>query len=152
MALKAAEKRGHVPRNVAMLVAKPSAKEIESHKARVFLEAEQSRLLLKNAQTSKYYRLYISQSVAAQELGDFASAATNYAEAADLFRKLGDDTGLAWAVYGQGFAARELGDSASAAALCGEAADLFRKLGDDEGAALTRELQAELARQLAGQN
>ncbi len=59
MALKEAEKRGHVPRNVAMLVAKPSAKEIEPTKARVFLEADQSRLLLKHAEPSKYYRLYV---------------------------------------------------------------------------------------------
>jgi len=59
MALKEAEKRGHVPRNVAMLVAKPSAKEIEPTKARVFLEADQSRLLLKHAKASKYYRLYV---------------------------------------------------------------------------------------------
>ena len=59
MALKEAEKRGHVPRNVAMLVAKPSAKEIEPMRARVFIEADQSRLLLKHAQSSKYYRLYV---------------------------------------------------------------------------------------------
>ena len=59
MALKEAEKRGHVPRNVAMLAAKPSAKEIEPMRARVFIEADQSRLLLKHAQSSKYYRLYV---------------------------------------------------------------------------------------------
>jgi len=68
----------------------------------------------------------------ARELGDFASAASHYAEAADLFRKLGDDTGLALALTNQGFVAQ--------------------KLGDDEGAAGIRDLQAELTRQLEGQN
>ena len=33
------------------------------------------------------------QGDAARELGDFASAATHHAEAADLNRKLGDDSG-----------------------------------------------------------
>ena len=52
----------------------------------------------------------------------------------------------------QGAAAAAQGDFASAATHYGEAADLYRKLGDDEGAARTRDLQAELARQLEGQN
>jgi len=52
----------------------------------------------------------------------------------------------------QGDAASELGDFASAATHYAEAVDLFRKLGDDEGAARTRDLQAELTRQLEGQN
>ena len=52
----------------------------------------------------------------------------------------------------QGDAASELGDFASAATHYGEAAGLYRKLGDDKGAARTRDLQAELARHLEGQN
>ena len=52
----------------------------------------------------------------------------------------------------QGDEASKLGDFASAATHYGEAADLFRKLGDDVGLALTRDLQAELARHLEGQN
>ena len=35
------------------------------------------------------------QGDAARELGDFASAASHYAAAADLYRKLGDDEGAA---------------------------------------------------------
>ena len=63
-----------------------------------------------------------------------------------------DDIGLARALTNQGAAARELGDFASAASHYAESAGLYRKLGDDEGAARTRELQAELARHLEGQN
>ena len=36
------------------------------------------------------------QGDAARELGDFASAAMHFGEAAGLFRKLGDDEGAAW--------------------------------------------------------
>ena len=88
----------------------------------------------------------------ASKLGDFASAATHCAETADLCRKLGEEKLLARAVYNQGLAAQGLGDFASASTHFAEAADLFRKLGDDVGLALTRDLQAELARHLEGQN
>jgi len=76
------------------------------------------------------------QGDAASELGDFASAATQYGEAADLFRKLGNDAGRALALKGQGVAAELQGDFASAATHYAEAADLFRKLGEDTGLAL----------------
>ena len=46
-----------------------------------------------------------TQGDAAKERGDFATAATHYGEAAGLFRKLGYDTGLALAFFGQGNAA-----------------------------------------------
>ena len=84
--------------------------------------------------------------------GDFASAASHYGESVGLYRKLGDDTGLAQALNNQGFVAQKLGDFASTATHCAEAADLYRKLGDDEGAAWMRDVQTELARQLEGQN
>ena len=92
------------------------------------------------------------QSKAALQLGDFATATTQYAEVTDLYRRLSDDTGLAWALYNQGGAAGLSGDLASATIHFDEAAGLFRKLGDDEGVARTRDLQAVLAEQQDGQN
>ena len=85
-------------------------------------------------------------------LSDFASAATHYAEAAKLYRKLGDERHLADALNNQGYAALQLDDFATAAKHCAEAAGLYRKLGDDEGVVRTRDLQAMLVRQQDGQN
>ncbi len=76
------------------------------------------------------------QGDAASELGAFTSAVTHCAEAADLIRKLGDDTGLVRALIFQGAAAQKLGGFASAATHHAESAGLFRKLGEDTGLAL----------------
>ncbi len=76
------------------------------------------------------------QGNAAMKRGDFTSAATHYGEAVDLYRKLGDDTGLVRALIFQGAAAQKLGGFASAATHHAESAGLFRKLGEDTGLAL----------------
>lgn len=89
--------------------------------------------------------VHSARGYAARFAGDNAAARAAVTTAADIFRGLGDRTGLAVALNHLGCVERDRGDAAAAGAHLEEALRLRRDLGDRRGANLTRCNQGLLA-------
>ena len=101
----------------------------------------------RGATAAMWAKAYHGAGVLARQQGDLRQAAARYATSLALWRRLGDQRGIAVVLGHAGVLAYDRGDFAAAAALHQESLELRRAIGDGWGVALTLNNLGEVRRQ-----